>query len=51
MRNQALLDMVYFMMSHATLPTSIWVFALDIASSIFNLFPTKAADTTPYEIW
>ncbi|GJT04790.1 retrotransposon protein, putative, ty1-copia subclass [Tanacetum coccineum] len=40
-RNRILLDMVRSMMSRATLPISFWGYALETATHILNLVPTK----------
>ena len=50
-RNITLKDMVRSMISHSTLPASLWGKALKTAVYIFNRVPTKATDKTPYEIW
>ena len=39
------------MISHSTLPTSLWVKALKTVVYILNGVPTKATDKTLYEIW
>ena len=49
--NRTLLDMVRSMMSHANLPKSFWGYALNTASYLLNHAPSKAVDSTPYEIW
>ncbi|GJU74468.1 retrotransposon protein, putative, ty1-copia subclass [Tanacetum coccineum] len=50
-RNRTLLDMVRSMMSQTTLPKSFWDYALETATRILNMVPTKKVDKTPYEIW
>ena len=50
-RNRTLLDMVRSMMCRTNLPHSFWSFALETATRIVNLAPTKKVDKTPYEIW
>ena len=50
-RNITLKDIVRSMISHSTLPTSLWGKALKTAMYILNRVPTKATDKTPYEIW
>ena len=50
-RNRTLLDMVRSMMIHANLPKSFWGDALNTASYLLNHAPSKAVDSTPYEIW
>ena len=39
------------MMSRATLPISFWGYALETASHILNLVPTKKVSKTPFEMW
>ena len=39
------------MMCRPNLPHSFWSFALETATRIVNLAPTKKVDKTPYEIW
>nr|GEV37706.1 retrotransposon protein, putative, Ty1-copia subclass [Tanacetum cinerariifolium] len=48
-RNKTLLDMVRSMMSQTTLPKSFWDYALESATRILNMVPTKKVDKTPYE--
>ncbi|GKB00938.1 retrotransposon protein, putative, ty1-copia subclass [Tanacetum coccineum] len=50
-RNCTLLDMVRSMMNLTTLPLSFWDYALESATSILNMVPTKKVDKTPYELW
>nr|GEV59304.1 hypothetical protein [Tanacetum cinerariifolium] len=52
-RNQTLLDMVRSMMSQTTLPKSFWDYALESATRILNMVPTKKDDVTPrfLDIW
>ena len=50
-RNRTLKDMVRCMISHSTLPASLWGKALKTTVYILNRVPTKATDKTPYEIW
>ncbi|GJV18677.1 retrotransposon protein, putative, ty1-copia subclass [Tanacetum coccineum] len=50
-RNHTLLDMVRFMMNLTTLPLSFWDYALESATHILNMVPTKKVDKTPYELW
>ncbi|KAH9741472.1 Integrase catalytic domain-containing protein [Citrus sinensis] len=50
-RNRTLKDMVKSMISHSTLPESLWGEALKTAAYILNRVPTKAAAKTPYELW
>ncbi|GKB11656.1 retrotransposon protein, putative, ty1-copia subclass [Tanacetum coccineum] len=49
-RNRTLLDMVQFMMNLTTLPLSFWDYALESATRILNMVPTKKVDKTPYEL-
>ncbi|GJY06846.1 retrotransposon protein, putative, ty1-copia subclass [Tanacetum coccineum] len=50
-RNRTLLDMVRSMMNLTTLPLSFRDYALDTATRILNMVPTKKVDKTPYELW
>jgi len=50
-RNQTLKDMVRSMISHSTLPESLWEEALKTAVYILNRVPSKAVNKTPYELW
>src|SRR2546430_17071377 len=50
-RNRTLKDMLRSMISHSTLPKSLWAEALKIAAHILNRVPTKATAKTPYELW
>ncbi|GJS56571.1 zinc finger, CCHC-type containing protein [Tanacetum coccineum] len=50
-RNRTLLDMVRSMMNLTTLPLSFWDYALETATRILNMIPTKKVDKTPYELW
>ncbi|GKD01392.1 retrotransposon protein, putative, ty1-copia subclass [Tanacetum coccineum] len=49
-RNRTLLDMVRSMINLTTLPKSFWGYALESASRIVNMVPTKKVDRTSYEI-
>ncbi|GKG29213.1 retrotransposon protein, putative, ty1-copia subclass, partial [Tanacetum coccineum] len=48
-RNHTLLDMVRSMINITTLPLSFWDYALESATHILNMVPTKKVDKTPYE--
>uniref|UniRef100_A0A6N2MTR1 Integrase catalytic domain-containing protein n=1 Tax=Salix viminalis TaxID=40686 RepID=A0A6N2MTR1_SALVM len=50
-RNRTLKDMVRSMISHSTLPESLWGEALKTATYILNRVPTKATTKNPYELW
>ncbi|GKA07503.1 retrotransposon protein, putative, ty1-copia subclass [Tanacetum coccineum] len=50
-RNRALLDIVRSMMNLTSLPLSFWDYALESATCILNMVPTKKVDKTPYELW
>ncbi|GJR57757.1 retrovirus-related pol polyprotein from transposon TNT 1-94 [Tanacetum coccineum] len=50
-RNRTLLDMVRSMMNLTTLLLSFWDYALESATRILNMVPTKKVDKTPYELW
>ncbi|GJW84479.1 retrotransposon protein, putative, ty1-copia subclass [Tanacetum coccineum] len=43
--------MVRSMMNLITLPLSFWDYALESATRILNMVPTKKVDKTPYELW
>ncbi|GKA63330.1 retrotransposon protein, putative, ty1-copia subclass, partial [Tanacetum coccineum] len=49
-RNRTLLDMVRSMMKLTTLPLSFWDYALESATRILNMAPTKKVDKTAYEL-
>ncbi|GJX63151.1 retrotransposon protein, putative, ty1-copia subclass [Tanacetum coccineum] len=49
--NCTLLDMVRSMMNLTTLSLSFWDYALESATRILNMVPTKKVDKTPYELW
>ncbi|GKF31364.1 retrotransposon protein, putative, ty1-copia subclass, partial [Tanacetum coccineum] len=50
-RNRTLLDMVQSMMNLTTLPLSFCDYALESATRILNMVPTKNVDKTPYDMW
>ncbi|GJY95102.1 retrotransposon protein, putative, ty1-copia subclass [Tanacetum coccineum] len=50
-RNRTLLDLVRLMMNLTTLPLSFWDYALESATRILNMVPTKKVDKTPYKLW
>ncbi|GJR72520.1 retrotransposon protein, putative, ty1-copia subclass [Tanacetum coccineum] len=50
-RNRTLLDMIRSKMNLTTLPLSFWDYALETATRILNMVPTKKVDKTPYELW
>ena len=50
-RNRTLLDMVRSMISHSSLPESLWGEALKTAVYVLNRVPSKAVAKTPYEMW
>ncbi|GJS97278.1 retrotransposon protein, putative, ty1-copia subclass [Tanacetum coccineum] len=43
--------MVQSMMNLINLPLSFWDYALESATRILNMVPTKKVDKTPYELW
>ncbi|GJZ60323.1 retrotransposon protein, putative, ty1-copia subclass [Tanacetum coccineum] len=43
--------MVRSMMNLTTLPLSFWDYALESATRILNMVPTKKVDKTPYKLW
>ena len=50
-RNRTLKDMVRSMISHSSLPNSLWSEALKTAVYILNRVPSKAVNKTSYELW
>nr|GEX26026.1 retrotransposon protein, putative, Ty1-copia subclass [Tanacetum cinerariifolium] len=50
-RNRTLLDMVRSMMNLTTLSLSFWDYALESATRILNMVPTKKVDKNLYELW
>ncbi|WKA02042.1 hypothetical protein VitviT2T_020282 [Vitis vinifera] len=50
-RNRTLKDMVRSMISHSTLPESLWGKAIKTTVYILNRVPSKAVAKTPYELW
>ena len=50
-RNMTLKGMMRSMISHSTLPKSLWGEALKTTTYILNRVPTKATAKTPYELW
>ena len=50
-RNRTLLDMIRSMMSFLKLPIYLWGYALETASRVLNVLPSKSVASTPYEIW
>nr|GEX06454.1 hypothetical protein [Tanacetum cinerariifolium] len=49
-RYRTLLDIIRSMMDLTTLPLSFWDYALESATRILNMVPTKKVDKTPYEL-
>ena len=50
-RNRTLKDMVRSMVSHSSLPESLWGEALKTTTYILNRVSSKAVNKTPYELW
>jgi hypothetical protein len=50
-RNLTLMNMVRSILSHASLPVSLWMEVLTTATHALNLAPTKSALNTHYEMW
>ncbi|KAL0458355.1 UNVERIFIED_CONTAM: hypothetical protein Slati_0462700 [Sesamum latifolium] len=50
-RNRTLLDMIRSMMSFTKLLPSFWSYALETASKLLIIAPSKTVPQTPYEIW
>ncbi|GKG54011.1 retrotransposon protein, putative, ty1-copia subclass, partial [Tanacetum coccineum] len=49
-RGRTWLDMVRSMMNLTTMSLSFWDYALESATCILNMVPTKKVDKTPYEL-
>ena len=43
--------MVRSMLSYSSLPISFWGYALEIATYLLNLIPSKSVSKTPTELW
>ena len=50
-RNQILKDRVRSMISHSSIPKSLWRGTLKILVHILNRVPSKVVVKTPYELW
>ena len=50
-RNRTLLDMVKSMLSHSSLPISMWIYALKTAVYLLNRIPSEVVPKTPFELW
>jgi hypothetical protein len=50
-RNRTMMDMMRSMLSHSTLPISLWMEALKTAIHILNRVPSKSVPKIPYELW
>ncbi|KAL0387629.1 UNVERIFIED_CONTAM: Retrovirus-related Pol polyprotein from transposon TNT 1-94, partial [Sesamum radiatum] len=50
-RNRTLLDMIRSMMSFTELPLSFWGYALETATRLLNIAPSKTVAQTAYQIW
>ncbi|KAL0451534.1 UNVERIFIED_CONTAM: hypothetical protein Slati_1131500 [Sesamum latifolium] len=50
-RNRTLSDMVRSMMNFTELPPSFWGYAIETATKLLNIAPSKMVPQTPYEIW
>ena len=50
-RNRTLMEMVRSMMSHSSLPISMWMYSLRTAMYLLNRVPSKAVSKTPFELW
>ncbi|XP_068657905.1 uncharacterized protein [Aristolochia californica] len=51
LQNRTFKDMVRSMISHSSLPESLWGEALKTVVYILNRVPSKAIAKTPYELW
>ena len=49
-RNRTLLDMVRSMLSYSSLPMLFWGYALETATYLLNLVPSKSVSKTPTEL-
>ena len=45
------MEMVRSMMSHSSLPISMWMYALKTAMYLLNRVPSKEVSKTPFELW
>ena len=50
-RNRTLLDLIRSMLSNASLPISLWTYALKTTMHLRNRVPSKAIQKTPFELW
>ena len=50
-RNRTLMDCVRSMMASADLPSFFWGYALETATRLLNIAPSKSVPKTPYELW
>ena len=50
-RNMTLLEMISSMMSYSDLHISLWGYALETATYLLNLVPSKSVPSTPRELW
>ena len=50
-RNRTLMEMVRSMMSHSSLPISMWMYALRTAMYLLKRVPSKPVSKTPFELW
>ena len=50
-RNRTLLGMMRSMMSYSELHTYLWGYALETATYVLNLVPSKSVPKTPREMW
>ena len=50
-RNRTLLDMVRSILSYSSLPISFWGYALETATYLLNLIPSKSISKTTTELW
>ena len=50
-RNRTLLNMVRSMLSYSSLPISFWGYALETATYLLNLIPSKLVSKIPTELW
>ncbi|WVZ16815.1 hypothetical protein V8G54_009797 [Vigna mungo] len=50
-QNRTLMDMVRSMLSHSSIPLSLWMYSLKTNVYLVNRVPSKAISKTLYELW
>ena len=51
MCNRTLMKMIRSMMSHSSLPLSLWMYPLKIAMYLLNRVPSEAVPKTHFKLW